>query len=765
MGDGQHFFPRISRICKMQRHPSAASPFSPGPRACAGGVSAPFWSSSEETKARRRRRVFSRATLPRIPRSGLAAAAALFVLSQSRSSSSSTPSPPRPSSSSSSQPRRPVWCAGGEALDAPPQSSHARRGTPLSFAVSGDGGARAAPPCRAASVSMEKRVERRMQSRHASEATASFLSRVSLARCAGPAAADAEKQATTVSPVHADTGNGRTQKTQQILMWGDRKALPGGASSDLATPTEIAWFTDQAAARAPWRHISFGPDFGVAVNERNQAALWGAFAQKVEAKEGESGDAGSAESTLHFVSPFYLDLPFKVVDAQCSAAEVFLLSSDGRVFVLDNLQDLFARLLQSASSSSPSSSSGTETPCVSCGVRLLRGLPPDREGAETREAETGGVATSWARALGALGRLTGWADRVVKMSVGSTHAAFVTRRGKLYCCGENLFGECGAEPRPFDEASLRVSPRRVDFSDADPDLMWNGNREPQIVDVSCGLHHTICLSKDGKVYAFGDDSKIQLGLGDTRSNQQGVAGTTWMQRVKGNKVPIPRVVSYTYADRHLQHKPVAVLPPTGFPGVKQCAVTAVAAGDDFSLLLFQDAHQPFADEHLRRNALFCCGETGRGQCGRTLQQQQQVLSPVVFPRSASAVTSPSSFLVASSRDLPGPSSIFCAEKIACGSKHCLALMASGKLVGWGFNAHGQVGTGGRVKGAISPPRTIAVDPEEKPELPPSSEKAGETHGRLSPPLPRYLPSEDGLPNFEIKNVFCKFNASAAIRAR
>ncbi|KFG65786.1 regulator of chromosome condensation (RCC1) repeat-containing protein [Toxoplasma gondii RUB] len=759
MGEGKHFFPCVSRICKMKRHPSAASSFSPGRPASTGGVPAPFWSSSEETKDRSWRRVFHRATLPRIPRSGLAAAAALFVLSQSRPASSSAPSPRL--SSSASQPRRPVLRAGGEGLDAPPSpppASRARTDTPLS---------------RAASVSMEARLERRMQSRNASAATASLFSGGSLARCAGLQAGDAE--------------TGRTQKTQQILMWGDRKALPGGASSDIATPTEITWFADQAAARAPWRQISFGPDFGVAVNEKNQAALWGSFSQKPEAQEGDSGDAGSAESTLHFVSPFYLDLSFKVVDAQCSAAELFLLSSDGRVFVLDKPHDLFARLLQSASSasspsspsSSSSSSSGTErglcvtktadgTLSVACGVRLLSGLPPDREGAEACEAAAAGLATRWARrALRALGTLTGWADCVVKMNVGGTHAAFVTRRGELYCCGENLFGECGVEPRPFDEASLRVSAHRVDFSDADPDRIWNGhgNREPQIVDVSCGLHHTICLSKDGKVYAFGDDSKIQLGLGDTRSNQQGVAGTTWMQRVKGNKVSIPRAVSYTYADRHLQHKPVAVLPPTGFPGIKQCAVTAVAAGDDFSLLLFQDAHQPFADELLKRNALFCCGETARGQCGRTLQQQQQVLSPVVFPRSASAVTSPSSFLVSSSRDLPGPSSIFCAEKIACGSKHCLALMASGKLVGWGFNAHGQVGTGGRVKGAISPPRTIAVDSEETPELPSSSEKDRETPGRLSPPLPRYLASEDGLPNFAIKNVFCNFNASAAIRAR
>ncbi|CBZ55011.1 conserved hypothetical protein [Neospora caninum Liverpool] len=567
-----------------------------------------------------------------------------------------------------------------------------------------------------------------------------LLSPAPSARCAGEHGGRVKPPEAAAPRAESEKAAKKSKTRQQILMWGDRAALPGGALGDVTTPTEFHWFTDQAASRAPWQQISFGPAFGVAVNERQQVAIWGSFVPKTETEDGASGARETMESALRFVPPFYLELPFKVTDAQCSTAEVFLLSADGRVFVLDNLPDVFGRVAQSSSPSSISDElafsvvTGADgTRSVRCAVRPLRGLA-DAE-------EESGKASSWTWALDKLGQWTGWADRVVKMSVGSTHAAFVTRRGKLYCCGENLFGECGVEPRPFDEASLRVHSHRVDFSNADSEWIGNARREPHIVDVSCGLHHTLCLSKDGKVYAFGDDSKIQLGLGDTRSNQQGVSGTTWMERLKGNKISIPRAVSYTYADRHLQHTPVAVLPPTGFPGAKQCAVTAVAAGDDFSLLLFQDTHQP---------------------CVVLLSIAR------AFPRSASAVAAPSSFALSSSRDLPGPSSIFCAEKVACGSAHCLALMASGKLVGWGFNAHGQVGTGGRVKGAISPPKTIAVDPpsQEEQTLPKCSqnEEGAEMEGKLSPPLPRYLPGEDGQPNMEIKNVFCKFNASAVIRA-
>ena len=38
-----------------------------------------------------------------------------------------------------------------------------------------------------------------------------------------------------------------------------------------------------------------------------------------------------------------------------------------------------------------------------------------------------------------------------------------------------------------------------------------------IVDMGCGFRHTAVLDTAGRAYTFGDDRKIQLGLGDTRS--------------------------------------------------------------------------------------------------------------------------------------------------------------------------------------------------------------------------------------------------------
>ncbi|PFH34026.1 regulator of chromosome condensation (RCC1) repeat-containing protein [Besnoitia besnoiti] len=687
---------------------------------------------------------------PGLPASGVAAAVALLAVSQSRPSSSERPLRASKSSLLLPPSRRLLRCAESASSDAPLRLQQAEP--------------RASPPASLSSATL----------------AVAPVARSAFASARGPAAACAAAPSSAAKK----SGEGAKKKgpRQQILFWGDKAAIPGGAASDFLAPTEISWFGEQAATRAPWRHLSFGPAFGVALNEQNEVVIWGSFSPEEETG-GTEEQRTNSELRKHFISPVYLKLPFLVADAQCSAAEIFLLSTSGRVFILADLAELFRRLSEAPEVVQHGDDVSVEVDAegtVSASVPFLRlrGLPPDSGAEAAGEKLDEGAEKSrgslWlSRARNAVLQWTGLADRVVKMSVGTTHAAFVTRDGSLYCCGANLYGECGVEPRPLDEASLHVRMHRVDFSNADVDWGATKTSAPKIADVSCGLHHTLCLSKEGKVYAFGDDSKIQLGLGDTRSNQQGVAGTTWMERLKGNKVHIPRAVSYSYADRHLQHSPVAVLPPSGFPGVKQCTVTAVAAGDDFSLLLFQDNHQEFSDTRLKRNALLCCGETAFGQCGRTLQQQQQVLSPVVFPRSASAVHSPSSpagrssFALTSSRDLPGPSSIFCAEKVACGSAHCLALMSSGKLVGWGFNAHGQVGAGGRVKGAVSPPRTIAVDAQGStgPSAGSESSQGDEVQeGKLAPPLARYLSDGDGTNNLEIRNVFCKFNSSAAIRA-
>lgn len=58
----------------------------------------------------------------------------------------------------------------------------------------------------------------------------------------------------------------------------------------------------------------------------------------------------------------------------------------------------------------------------------------------------------------------------------------------------------------------------------------------RVAHVACGFRHTAVLDRNGKVFTFGDDRKIQLGLGDTRSTDDRDMRTI----VTGNKPMDPR---------------------------------------------------------------------------------------------------------------------------------------------------------------------------------------------------------------------------------
>jgi len=70
--------------------------------------------------------------------------------------------------------------------------------------------------------------------------------------------------------------------------------------------------------------------------------------------------------------------------------------------------------------------------------------------------------------------------------------------------------------------------------------------------------------------------------------------------------------------------------------------------------------------------MFCCGENGKGQCGRSMQAQQQILSATKLPRCSLT------------------------HSLSCGSNHCLAVLRrvgqkKQELWAWGSNDKGQAG--------------------------------------------------------------------------
>ncbi|XP_069545538.1 probable E3 ubiquitin-protein ligase HERC6 [Brachyistius frenatus] len=91
--------------------------------------------------------------------------------------------------------------------------------------------------------------------------------------------------------------------------------------------------------------------------------------------------------------------------------------------------------------------------------------------------------------------LTGVA--VTRISAGGTHTLFLTLSGLVYCCGANKWGQLGLN--------------RVDNNGRFNICVVPALRPLGVSLISCGESHSAVLTKDGKVFTFGEGSHGQLG--------------------------------------------------------------------------------------------------------------------------------------------------------------------------------------------------------------------------------------------------------------
>lgn len=307
------------------------------------------------------------------------------------------------------------------------------------------------------------------------------------------------------------------------------------------------------------------------------------------------------------------------------------------------------------------------------------------------------------------GKVVGGMGRTVRtMSVGPTHATFVCEDGELFCLGSNHYGECGADPAAHGTASpcrcLRFPPHTTPIAFA-----------------KCGKSHTVAIGSSGQGFAWGDDSRIQLGLGDTRSNvgdERPWTGSRGFQKflntgesmapsgaLRGGpdspsfgRAPATSAMRYGEFQAHFQWRPSPMMEiPLEFErqvhGIPYPAPDGVECGDDFTILVVRDSPDWFPAEE-ESNRLFCCGENGKGQCGRSMQSSQQTLAATKLPKCTKTLG------------------------VSCGSAHCLALLQrigvhKRELWVWGSNDHGQVG--GSKAGAVCPPVRLRLPREVRME--------------------------------------------------
>ncbi|CAE7239533.1 HERC6 [Symbiodinium natans] len=485
--------------------------------------------------------------------------------------------------------------------------------------------------------------------------------------------------AAALSPVQA-----KEQKTrQQVFAWGRAQAHPGGSSSDVLWPRRVEWFEENPHG---WKKVAFGPDFGAALDKRGQLFVWGA-----------GPVAGS------FIGPLKVDVQGDgrgqgLEDVQLSSKKMFALTRRGDALVFEGFVEELLKRGAPAAEAAEAAAAAKEADEEARPALEAAAAEAARRAAEASKASkqplrlTAQAVPGLPRA-GLLGSLWGYKGRVKSMSIGLEHGCFVTRHGQLYCVGGNEWGQCAVQP-PKQRGPSGALDERTHSEVEFPVLVEFPPKTPKIVSVQVGGRHTVAQDAKGNCHAFGDDRRIQLGLGDTRSggnDERHAYGVLHQDALGGKKVKgdIPRAVTYRYYDPHLQSKPVKQVPPLAVNRPEYPPASAITCGEDFTVGVFRDSPDWYAESQTT-NVIFACGENGIGQCGRSMAQQQQAWGQVRLPKHSYV------------------------ESVTCGQAHCLALMRDGQVFSWGGNPQGQVGNGKRA--LVQRPVRVTQQPKLPEEL-------------------------------------------------
>ncbi|MEV4259647.1 hypothetical protein AB0J52_41355, partial [Spirillospora sp. NPDC049652] len=243
---------------------------------------------------------------------------------------------------------------------------------------------------------------------------------------------------------------------------------------------------------------------------------------------------------------------------------------------------------------------------------------------------------------------------VTQVAAGFDHSLAVTSDGRVLAWGRNVNGQLGD-----GSTTRRTTPVFVRLP-----------RGVTVTRVAAGNYHSLALTSDGRVLAWGDNMLGELGDG-SRANQaapvfvhlpdgvaaSGVAASPGAQSFavtsKGRLLAwghndIGQLGDGTTADRRT---PVFAALPT------EDTITQVAAGYDHSLALTSDG----------RVLVWGANKSGQLGPGRGSIQKEPIQA-----------------------DLPIGATI---TQIAVGSAHSLALTSDGRVLVWGANFYGQIGDG------------------------------------------------------------------------
>ncbi|KAJ1622391.1 regulator of chromosome condensation 1/beta-lactamase-inhibitor protein II [Pavlovales sp. CCMP2436] len=253
--------------------------------------------------------------------------------------------------------------------------------------------------------------------------------------------------------------------------------------------------------------------------------------------------------------------------------------------------------------------------------------------------------------------------RIVGVSGGGDHALLLDSNGAVLAVGANDRGQLGLGGEPGEG-------QRV----AEPRLVGGALAGRKVAAASCGERHSLCVTEDGKLFAFGDDKWLQLGL---RDGSVSSLKTGLELRAEPTEVDVISVL------KSAGHVSEASRDP------QRWRVLFAAAGGAHSLIALRDTRSDIT-------CLVSCGHGRWGQLGDGLFRH------ISAPREVKGVSGREEWDENAQKRVP-----ISVRGLAAGSEHSAALLSSGDVMVWGHNGLSQQGTGNRV-GNSAPTRVRAL---------------------------------------------------------
>ena len=215
--------------------------------------------------------------------------------------------------------------------------------------------------------------------------------------------------------------------------------------------------------------------------------------------------------------------------------------------------------------------------------------------------------------------------RIEHLYAGWEHNIFLSNKGDIYSFGNNQYYQCGLPNKDNKDKIIK-----------DPTNISVLNNNIKGISASCGNEHSLILSKDNAVYAFGNNEDGVLGLNDNK------------------------IKKYEFTKINF--------------GIYTNKIKDISSGTVHNLALTMD------------NKLFSWGSSQGGQLGLP---ENYLLSQPGYKTSFFLAT-PTLIQIFSKNNNKKCDEII---KIGCGEAHSIALNSKGKVYSWGFGSNGQLGLG------------------------------------------------------------------------